>query len=303
MSLVDLGIYEPEIGPADALNFRPGSSKDLSQINEDVVAYNPDSFWNRRRDHPDENEPRENEPKPDLIYIRHRRDKYSLHFPAYAIDDGVLTVGALRLEAAKKLGAPSPNLVNLLYKGSVLIDDNQVCKKFGIKQNSEVMCVFSGTKSGTLSDSSDNADDERAHASNPPQAQSKIKVNKRHKKARHSSPFRPKPPSPPGSSGNIPSPPPNLKLLHNPMEQVTALAGWFERELIPICDEYITHPPVDIKKLDYEHRKLSETILAQVMLKVDGIDPDGDGAVRSARRALIKQGEHVLKRLDSVAGV
>ncbi|CAI7573038.1 unnamed protein product [Penicillium discolor] len=268
-----------------------------SQINEDVVAYNPDSFW---RDRPDENEPHENEPKPDFIYIRHRGNKYSLHFPAYAIDEGVLTVGALRLEAAKKLGVPSSNLV-LLYKGLNLIDDNQVCKKLGINQNSEMMCVVSGTKSGTLSDSSDNADDERAHASNPPQAQSKIKVNKKNKKARHSSPLRPKPPSPPGSSGNIPSPPPNIKLLHTPMEQVTALAGWFERELIPICDEYIAHPPVDIKKRDYEHRKLSETILAQVLLKSDGIEPDGDGAARNARRALVKQTQHVLNQLDSVA--
>ena len=87
------------------------------------------------------------------------------------------------------------------------------------------------------------------------------------------------------------------------MEQVTALSEWFEREFIPICDEYIAHPPVDIKKRDYEHRLLSETILAQVMLKGDRIDPDGDDNVRSARRALAKQAQHVLNRLDSVAGV
>ncbi|OQD92698.1 hypothetical protein PENSOL_c038G02133 [Penicillium solitum] len=190
---VDLEMHESEIGPDDAHNFGPGSSKDLSQINEDVVAYNPDSFWNRQWDHPDENEPHENEPK--------------------------------------------------------------------------------------------------------------IKVNQRDKEARYSSPLPPKPPSPPGSPSGIPSPPPNLKLLHTPMEQMTALAGWFERELIPICDEFIAHPSADPKKREYTHRKLSDIILAQVMLKVDGIDSGGDGAARCARRALIKQVRHVLKGLDSIAGV
>ncbi|KAF4760979.1 hypothetical protein HAV15_006523 [Penicillium sp. str.  len=190
---VDLEMHESEIGPDDALNFGPGSSKDLSQINEDAVAYNPDSFWNRQWDHPDENEPHENEPK--------------------------------------------------------------------------------------------------------------IKVSKRDKEARYSSPLPPKPPSPPGSPSGIPSPPPNLKLLHTPMEQMTALAGWFERELIPICDEFIAHPSADPKKREYTHRKLSDIILAQVMLKVDGIDSGGDGAARCARRALIKQVRHVLKGLDSIAGV
>ncbi|KAL2696891.1 hypothetical protein AAEP93_002186 [Penicillium crustosum] len=300
LSGADLGIPEPAVGRDDALNFGPGSSKDLSQINEDVVAYDPDSLW---KDHPDESEPHENELKPDIIYIHYRGDKYSLHFRAYAIEDGVLTVGALRMEAARKVGAPLPNLANLLYNGVMLRDDNQACKKAGIKQNSEVICVVSETKSGTLSDSFDNADDERAHASNLPRARSKVNVNKNDKQTIHNPPLRPKPPSSPSLPGNIPSPPPNLKLLHTPMEQVTALAEWFEHVLIPICEEFIAHPPDDPKKREYTHRKLSETILAQVMLKVDGIDPDGDDTARSARRALVRQAQHVLNRLDSVAGV
>lgn len=293
-------MHEPAIGADEALNFGPGSSKDLSQINEDVVAYNPDSLLNRQRDHPDENESHENKPNPDLISLWYRGDKYSLHFPAYAIEDGVLTVGALRLEAAKRVGAPFPYLVKLIHKGIMLRDNNQTCKKIGIKQNSGVICIVSETKSGTLSDSSDNADDERAHASNPPQPQYKIKVNKKDKQARHSSPLRAETETP---SSPAPPPPPNLKRLHTAMEQLTALAGWFERDLIPLCDEYIAHPPADTKKRDLEYRRLSETILAQVMLKVDGIDPDGDHTVRSARRVLVRQAQDVLNRLDSAASV
>jgi hypothetical protein len=86
-----------------------------------------------------------------------------------------------------------------------------------------------------------------------------------------------------------------------PLEQVTALAGWFEQVMKPQCEEYIANPPSDPKKRDYEHRRLSETVLAQIVLKADGIEPNGDETVRSARRALIKNSQAVLAEVDRVA--
>ena len=79
------------------------------------------------------------------------------------------------------------------------------------------------------------------------------------------------------------------------------MAGWFEQEMKPLCEEYIANPPSDPKKRDYEHKKLSETILAQIQLKADGIEPNGDEVARSARRALIKDTQAVLSELDKIA--
>ncbi|RJE16415.1 BAG domain-containing protein, partial [Aspergillus sclerotialis] len=60
-------------------------------------------------------------------------------------------------------------------------------------------------------------------------------------------------------------------------------------------------PPTDPKARDYEHKRRSETVLAQVILKADGIDPTGDDDARNARRGLIKETQAILSRLDQAA--
>jgi hypothetical protein len=87
--------------------------------------------------------------------------------------------------------------------------------------------------------------------------------------------------------------------MRTPLEKVNALTQWFEQEIKPICEEYIANPPSDPKKRDYEHKKLSETILAQIQIKADGIEPDGDEVARGARKALIKDTQATLNRLDT----
>lgn len=98
-----------------------------------------------------------------------------------------------------------------------------------------------------------------------------------------------------------PAQPPNLKLIRTPLEQISALAGWLQQEIVPRCYQYMADPPSDPKKRDYEYKRLSETILAQVMLKADGIEPDGNSTAREARRALIKEAQATLNKLDSIS--
>lgn len=98
-----------------------------------------------------------------------------------------------------------------------------------------------------------------------------------------------------------PAQPPNLKLIQTPLEKISALAGWLQLEIVPRCDHYLADPPSDPKKRDYEYKRLSETILAQVMLKADGIEPDGNATAREARRALIKEAQATLNKLDSIS--
>ncbi|CAI7573562.1 unnamed protein product, partial [Penicillium glandicola] len=263
--------------------------------------------------------------EPDIIALRHRGTIYPLRFRAYAIDDGVLTIGDLREAAAESTGAGHPDCVRLLYKGKLLKNNAQTCKAEGLKQHSEVLCVVSEVGAGSPSDGSDDGQNipvvsapappplsrptSAGEASSPPTSSSGKSKNSRRKKGnRKKSPVGTESPGPsrpprPTSSGHsgVPAPPPNIKLLQTPLEQVTALAGWFEQEMKPICEEYIADPPSDPKKRDYEHKKLSETILAQIMLKADGIEPNGDDMARSARRALIKDAQAALTKLDAIA--
>ncbi|KAJ5724043.1 hypothetical protein N7488_002078 [Penicillium malachiteum] len=252
--------------------------------------------------------------EPDTIALRHRGTIYPLRFRAYAINDGVLTVGALREEAARQTGAANPNQVRLLYKGNLLKDDYRPCKSEGLKQHSEVLCVVSEVGATTPTELSDSGDHRRPESSSSrveiddedvvssTSDKNKKKKNKKRnkKKAAQQESSQPLPTPTPTPSSATPPPPPNLKLLATAQEQVTALTKYLQRVLIPMCDEYLAHPPADAKKRDFEYRKLSETILAQIMLKADGIEPDGNVDVRNARKALIKEAQSALNQLDHV---
>ncbi|KAJ5947297.1 hypothetical protein N7466_000312 [Penicillium verhagenii] len=236
--------------------------------------------------------------EPDIICLRHRGTIYPLHFRAYAIDDGVLTVGALREEAARQTGANNPHQVRLLYKGNLLKDDSRSCKTEGLKQHSEVLCVVSEVGANTPSEVSDSSrlDGEDEDAGSPTE-KSKKKRSKKKSKKKAPLPETARPESTPAPSSN-PALPPNLKLIPGALEKLAALTGYLQQVLIPACDEFFADMPTDPKKRDFEYKKLSETILAQIMLKADGIEPDGNVEVRNARKALIKEAQSYLNRLD-----
>ncbi|KAI4140517.1 MAG: hypothetical protein L6R39_005764, partial [Caloplaca ligustica] len=80
---------------------------------------------------------------PDILVLKHRNTTYPLHFPAYTIADGAITVGDLRRLAAQETKTDDINRIKLLYKGKILRGDSRPCRDEGLKQNSEIMCVVS----------------------------------------------------------------------------------------------------------------------------------------------------------------
>jgi hypothetical protein len=105
----------------------------------------------------------------------------------------------------------------------------------------------------------------------------------------------------PSSSGRSPAPSlgPDLRRYLTPYEKVEALARYFRSSLLPMCTAYISNPPEDARARAFEHSKLSETILSQVIMKADMIE---GGDARNARRALIKEAQETLTRLDRAKG-
>lgn len=258
---------------------------------------------------------------PDIILLKHRGVTYPLHFPAYAINDGALTVRELRQRAAEETGSTNFGRIRLLYKGKLLKDDSRPCKSEGLKQKSEVLCVVSEVQQGESSPSDESVHSEAeemindsvrvprwgANDDTEPNRKKKLKGRRRNKDCSkgpvdHGS-LTPPMEKRPSSSGrsSAPSPAPSLNSFPSPREKVIALTAYFRDELLPLCEEYIANPPADAKVRDFEHKKLTETIFAQIMLKADGIQPDGDEDARNARRALIKDVQATLAKLDSVA--
>ncbi|KAJ5257067.1 hypothetical protein N7478_013171 [Penicillium angulare] len=283
---------------------------DFSYITPDYIV-DPPANSSSRPNNQYRYEENVDENEPDTISLRHRGTFYPLRFRAYAIDDGLLTVGALREEAARQTGATNPNQVRLLYKGNLLKDDHRSCKAEGLKQHSEVLCVVSEVGASTPSEVSDSSDPRRPGSSSSrldgddgegigsSSDKGKKKKNKKKSKGKKKASLEPIQPAPSGSSSHPPLPP-NLKLLPGKMEQIAALQGYLQQVLIPMCDEYVSDPPAEGKKREFEYRKLSETVLAQIMLKADGIEPDGNDDVRNARKALIREAQANLNRLDQV---
>lgn len=329
------------------------SDNDYSYITHDDIGGPPEyDYRGRQQQHQHQHQRRSREnttfddktneyidSDPDILLLKHHKYKYTLAFPAYAIDDGVLRVGDLRRRAAEVTRTPDPQRVKLLYKGKLLDEDGLPCKAEGMKQESEVLCVVSEVQPDETSDMEmedgqavGGGDDGSAVGSavgsgGSIRTGSKRKNKKKNKNKRHTSPPQQSPPAQPTqtqpqpipqpkqqqqqqqpsgkgistSASSLPAPAPNLKNFTTAHDQVHALSTYLHNELLPLCDEYTANTPTDPKLRDFEHKKISETVLAQVLLKADGIEPMGNPDVRNARKQLVRDAQSILNRVDQAS--
>lgn len=234
---------------------------------------------------------------PDIIVLKHRGTTYPLHFPAYAIGDGILTVGDLRKKAARETNTADTRRIKLLYKGKNLKDDSKPAKEMGLKQQSEVMCVVSEVLLSPSDDSdsfTDNESGSNVGAHSPTSGRRRKRRGKGKKKSNN---LNADSNNSPNASDRPRSPMP-APVPTTPRGKVEALVAEFRREYVPLCLQYIDNPPADEKKRDFEYKRLDETILAKILLKADGIEVEGDEEARADRKALVKEAQAMLKRLD-----
>ena len=257
---------------------------------------------------------------PDIILLRHMNTQYELNFKPFAISDGILLVGDIRKFAAEALRAPDPSRLRLLYKGKQLKDDKRPAKEYGLKQQSELMVVVSETppsrpnsdseteESGSAVSQSSRRGKNRSRKPKPKTSKDNLAppITDNYPLSRTGSRRGSRPPSPPLRSPPSHSTPPQSPPLQSPKSDVARgkvdqLASTFHTQWVPKCVQFLMRPPSDPKSRDQEHKKLSESILAQIVLKADDIDTEGDVQARMDRKKLVDEINDMFKKLDAAA--
>lgn len=119
----------------------------------------------------------------------------------------------------------------------------------------------------------------------------------------------PSPASPPTASSSAPPPHPissspkspnSSAKPKTPLEIFDAISYNYHTNFLPKCISFTNHPPTDEKTRDLEYKKLAETVLQQVILKLDAIEIDGDEELRAKRKQLVKETQNILSKLDTI---
>lgn len=251
----------------------------------------------------------------DVILIKHEAVTYPVHFPAYSIGDGRLTVGDVRerTRVVMDLNNRQTSRIKLFYKGRGLKEQDIPIRDYGVKNNSELLVVLPERTSPDDDESSGTAEEVVVADPRYDARTAKKRKNKNGKK-------KPKIRGPRETSANLEvpgqgdsdgkwtSPDPSIHPSRIPspavpsgaLEKLKAIRSHFDAELLPLCREFARHPPRDAKKLEEEHRKLSETVMQHVLLKLDEIETGGDLEIRSRRKDLVTYVQAVLKDMDDL---
>ncbi|KAH0537785.1 hypothetical protein FGG08_005467 [Glutinoglossum americanum] len=281
-----------------------GSSRTPRVTDEDFSYIAPGNAGAPRRGFGTRNSPKS--PTNDNLVVKHGKTNYPLHFPAFSIGDGDLKVGELRQEAARAIDIHDPGRVRLFYKGKNLKDDSRTCLEEGLRTGAELMCMASemsegpkdrltaGEDDGTPEDDGTDTEGEDGGAQADGDQPKRKRNRNRKKKNKKSAPNA----STSNQASAAPSPPPSVP--KTALGKLDDISSHFHTKLLPLCVLFTSDPPADPTKREFEHRKLTETIFSEVMLKLDAVETEGDPVARQRRKDLVKETQGVLSGLDAV---
>jgi hypothetical protein len=330
------GKFSPFGRPGASPNSGVVNDSDFSYITNEDLRRNNAAQTPEIVDWDDKNPERET----DVLVFKEKRTLYPTHFPAHSIRDGELKIGTVRQAAAKKLGVDDPRRVRMFYKGRNLKHDERGAREEGLRgdgSGSEILISVGDQPSGGFapgaedgaqrawSDGEDEDDDDEDDVDSGANATGKKKSRKRggrKSKKKGVSSANASGTSTPGYSNSaataaeylpIPSninagprptsvPPQNVPRAEpqTAMGKLDSIASKFHTEFVPMAIQFMNNPPEERAKRDFEYKKLSETILTQIIFKLDGVETEGDQEARLKRKALVKEVQGMLNTLDEV---
>jgi hypothetical protein len=239
----------------------------------------------------------------DMLSLRNKGQSYAVHFPAYSIAKGELSVGQVRDQAGRKIGVDARR-VKLIFQGKNLKDDGRLCRQEGLKHESQILLTIGDITSTSGSDDEDDSGDGIDSAADPESSKrrrNRNKNKKRRNKPKNSGSNTPDAsnlgvPLPHAQNSRAPSPKPPQSVLEKIASLRDTLYGW-ENDV----STFERTPPTEPSKRDFEGKRLSETILTQILLKTDAIETEGDPEARARRKELVKETQDMLKRVDDAA--
>ena len=269
--------------------------------------------------------------------IKYEGVTYPEHFPAYSIGDAKLLVSDVRDRVAMILDLTERQAkqVKLLYKGRRLKKNDLPLCEYGVKDNSELLLILgeSAQGSATGSEVSEGAvgaghAEQAAYAPrggsprnspknsprfgrsgrwgdrSPRESGSQVGLDVPPEGNRKRDKSRVRTQSPDSAVSAASSPPAAAPLVGRPggpIEKLNALSSEFNNTWLPRCVEFASRPPRDEKKRGDEHRRLSETILQKILLKLDEIDTSTEEGARMLRKQLVNDVQNHLNKIDATA--
>ncbi|PHH92935.1 hypothetical protein CDD83_3425 [Cordyceps sp. RAO-2017] len=237
-------------------------------------------------------------PEDDVLIIKNKGITYPAHFPAYSIGDGKLHVQDVRDRVGLMMDLPdrAAARLKLLYKGKQLKEPNSPVRDYGVKNKSELMAVLPD-----VGDGSSASDEEMVIVGDPPRDDSKSRRRKKRKPKRAAGKDDGDSASSARDSNSHSKSPPPPAVSSGPMKEIDDLAADFRAKWLPLCLKFTASPPADPKAREEEHRRLTESLMQNILLKFDGIDSCGSEAVRARRKAEVTKVQDVLRGLDAAA--
>ena len=223
-------------------------------------------------------------PEDDVLVLRHRDRTEEARFPAYSIGDGKLKVHDIRDRVALMLDM-DPAGIRLFYKGRQLKEPGALARDYGVKNMSEILAM---ARERTAADGPNS--EEEIVVEDESRSGSSVGEKTKKKKGKGRKPKK-------KAAGGVGQSDPAFPERESKLDKLDEIAAHYAT-IEGRCMEFTRNPPQDPGKRDDEHRALSETILHHVILKLDGVEPDGDEVVRARRKGLVKEMQGVLDGLD-----
>jgi hypothetical protein len=326
------GRFSPFGRPGTSPNAGVVNDSDFSYITNEDLRRNGGAAQPEIVDWDDKNPERET----DVLIFKNGRTHYPTHFPAHSIRDGDLKIGTVRQAAAKKLGVDDYRRIRMFYKGRNLKFDERTGREEGLRGDgagSEILVTVGEAPAGGLAPGSEDAaarayddgededdddeDDNDSGANTTGRKKSRKRGGRKSKKKGPSA--NASGTSTPGYIGAgagseylpipshinaVPTRPTSAPPPNKPAEPQTArgkldaIASKFHTEFVPMAVQFMASPPEDKAKRTFEYKKLSETILTQIIFKLDGVETEGDQEARLKRKALVKEVQGLLTTLD-----